>query len=442
MNLLSICTGCAFAWSSPVVPKLYTDDQDVNPLGAPITVLEESWIGSLVSLGAAAGSVLASITAGKYGRRKTLLCFGLAFGVSHLMIAYGRIVEIYIIARFLMGIGAGSVFSSLPTFVGEISEDFNRGFMGSIMGMSLSFGAVLSYSVGQFVSIKTFSFVNLIPLFLFYPIVILMVPESPYFYASIPEETLAHNSLKRLRITSLGTQKKELKEIKAFLEEQRLNKPSYKNVFRTKALLRSLKITCGIMVFQQLAGITPISAFLESIFVESGSSISTKYSVIIVAIGQFLVNIFVGYAVDKLGRKILLIMSSLGSCLTAASLGTFFYLKTNSYDVSSLNWLPIASLILFIIAFNLGLGPLPWTISGEIFSSNIKSLASCITCVVCLLGSFLITMVFPSMVKYWGMAFTLWFFSGGGMLAFIFTVLVVPETKGRSLKEIQELLGS
>lgn len=118
------------------------------------------------------------------------------------------------------------------------------------------------------------------------------------------------------------------------------------------------------------------------------------------------------------------------------------YLQDVSHsDVSAISWLPIVSLVIFIAVYCIGWGPLPWTVMGEMFASNVKSKASGITVCVCWLVSFFITKFASNLQDVFGQFALFWIFAVFCVVSVLFTVLILPETKGKSLQEIQDVLG-
>uniref|UniRef100_A0A1B0CZM5 Major facilitator superfamily (MFS) profile domain-containing protein n=2 Tax=Phlebotomus papatasi TaxID=29031 RepID=A0A1B0CZM5_PHLPP len=123
-------------------------------------------------------------------------------------------------------------------------------------------------------------------------------------------------------------------------------------------------------------------------------------------------------------------------------LGVYFFLKDqDAAKVSNLGWLPIVSLCIFIIMFSFGFGPVPWLMMGELFASDVKGFAGPMAGTTNWILAFVITKTFPNLVDAMGTGETFWLFSGLSILGLIFVFFIVPETKGKSLSEIQDLLN-
>ncbi|CAH0564532.1 unnamed protein product [Brassicogethes aeneus] len=377
INLISLLAGASFSWTSPMLPKLTNvKGPEENPLGRPATTFECSWITSFNALAAAFGPFISAYLSEKCGRKKALLLFAAPLIASNFIFAFANQVYMFYIGRILMGIGTGGVFSLVPNFVGEISEDKNRGSMGCYFGVSIAIGTLFPYLLGPFVSIATYSSISSLPIFLFIFFFGLFVPETPYYLISIGNDKLAEESLMKFRNKCASDVQKELLYIKKSVEDSNANKCNLKDLIVVTGLRKGFIIGCMLMVFQQFCGIAAVLGYMEDIFQATGSSISAEYSAIIIGSVQILTNLVTSSLIDRLGRKYLLGLSALGCSLSLSALGVYFFLKTSDFAVSSVFWLPILSLIVFMVCYNLGFGPIPWTVMAEIFPSNAKSLAT------------------------------------------------------------------
>lgn len=144
--------------------------------------------------------------------------------------------------------------------------------------------------------------------------------------------------------------------------------------------------------------------------------------------------------VDRVGRKILLLISESGLCLANFVLGTYFYFVKDD-NLSNYNWIPIATLSLFIVLFAFGMGPVPFVILGEIFGNDIKNCAASACAMFKWLIAFLVAKSFNNLYETIGMSMTFWIYSGLSLLGIIYFAIFIPETKGKSLAEIQNMLS-
>lgn len=163
---------------------------------------------------------------------------------------------------------------------------------------------------------------------------------------------------------------------------------------------------------------------------------------IIIGVMQVLATVVSVMVVDRLGRRILLLASALMMALCTIALGIYFHLKDqDEANVTNLGWLPIAAMCIFIVMFSFGFGPVPWLMMGELFAQDIKGFAAALAGTTNWLLAFLITKTFTSLRVSLGSGGTFWLFSGLTILGAVFVFMFLPETKGKSLAEIQEILG-
>lgn len=436
-NIAAFVCGTAFGWTSPEIPKL-KQPSDANPLSSPLTKPQETWIGSLLPVGAAIGPFAAGIAADRFGRKATLLASIVPFIVSFLMCTYAHNVNVFYVARFLEGIGTGAIFTVLPMFVGEISEDAVRGALGSFMQLFITFGLLFSYAVGPYTTIPHFNLACVVAPLLFLFIFFMYVPESPYYLIAAGDKNAAEKSLKKLR--SCENVDKELELIKRNVEESLANKASFFDIFKSKGLTKALVISLALVTFQQFSGINVILFYTQTIFEATGSTIPPEISTIIIGIVQILGSFLTPIFVERKGKRFLLLCSAVGMTISEIVLGAYFYLKEHEENVQPIFWLPVACLVVYMITYCSGFGPLPWAVMGELFPSNVKSSASTVTASFCWILGFFITKFFANMVDAMGTSGSFWFFAACCVLAGGFVYKILPETSGKSLQEIQEIL--
>lgn len=163
---------------------------------------------------------------------------------------------------------------------------------------------------------------------------------------------------------------------------------------------------------------------------------------IFVGIVQVLASCCTPLIVDRLGRKIILLFSAAGMAIGLGLLGLFFYLDHNKSPLAaSLAWLPIVSLVGFVIVYCVGFGPLPWAVLGEMFPPNVKSIASSIGTSICWILGFAVTKYFAAIEASIGSYGAFWLFGFFCCTAFFFVLFLVMETRGLSLQQIQNKLN-
>ncbi|KAJ8936174.1 hypothetical protein NQ318_019055 [Aromia moschata] len=214
-NLLALTGDITLTWSSPILPKLSSNDTSVNPLGEPITADQLSWIGSLLYIGAMCGILPFSFLADKLGRKPVLLALAIPHIFSFVAFAFAKNITWYYIGRFLGGVSLSSVYIVLPMYVAEISEDSYRGMLLVSYSTFASFGDLFPYLMGPYVSIMWFNLTLAIFPLLFFALFFVLAPESPYFYVN-KDDYKAEECLNILRTgkTKIYNAREEIEEIK------------------------------------------------------------------------------------------------------------------------------------------------------------------------------------------------------------------------------------
>lgn len=425
------------AWTSPVMPKMTELDNKDSPLHRPITAYEESWMGSLLCLGAAVGPFPAAFAADYIGRKNLLATLCLPMAVSFCMLLFVKSVTLYYVSRILGGVAIGGIFSVLPTYIAEVSHASIRGVLSSTMNIFEVSGFMLSYMIGPFISVMWFNVVCMVVPCLAI-MVIAFMPETPYFYVAKNKMGDAESVLKKLRKNSGDSDVKEEMEIIKDSVEKNMS-VRFVDIFKTASNIRALVMSLSLVSFQQLSGVNIIVFYTQDIFQATGSSTPAAISAIIMGGVQVAASFVTLFIVDRLGRRILLIISAVGMLVSETILGAYFYLHTqNASSVESFQWLPILCLVIYIVAFNFGFGPLPWTVMSEIFPDNVKAIATSLTTSICWLLSFILTAYFHDVSEHIGMSGSFWAFSGFNLLAVFYTYFFIPETKGKTFQEIQK----
>ncbi|CAH1169588.1 unnamed protein product [Phaedon cochleariae] len=435
VNLMTAVSGMAFAWSSPSVPKLQGHSgREFNPLARPATIQEISWITSLHNLGALCGPLVTGYVASKLGKKRTLLLFSLPQLIGNVILIFAREVVHFYAARFLLGMGTGCVFSIVPGFVAEVSDPANRGRASIILSLNIIASQLFLYVVGPYVTIGSLAMVSLVPSVLFLLLFGWFVPETPGYYVQRNKLQEAEQALLKS-----GRQLEELKGVIESVQESKLE-VSWGEALKSLEVKRSLVISLGLMFFQQMNGHGCIGSYMQTIFDSTKTSWAGYKMVMIVGAVQLFVTLVITNIADKVARKKLLGLSYLGQLAAMIILGGYFYLQASNFDLANFFWLPVASVLVLLGSFKIGCGPISWTVASEVFPPSVKYYMNSLVAFQMTICGFLANLMFPLAVERFGMSWTVWGFSGVNGLAILFVVFVVPETKGKSLEEIQVML--
>uniref|UniRef100_A0A6P7GKA5 Facilitated trehalose transporter Tret1-like n=1 Tax=Diabrotica virgifera virgifera TaxID=50390 RepID=A0A6P7GKA5_DIAVI len=438
VNLLATTGDSTLSWTSPIFPKLMSNDTSSNPLGRPITKHEDSIIGSILNVGALIGPLIFNFITRRFGYKYTLLGLAIPHIVSFLVLAFARNIYLFYAARFLAGLSLGAGYSLFSLYVGEISDDSNRGGMIVITNIFWSLGNFLPLAIGPYTSIMSFNLILTVLPVLFFVLFFGIGVESPYYLIRQKEEEKAEEALMYLRGKNKKDITEELGKIKNFVEHS--TEGRIQDIFTDKVLRKCILICILLLATQDLGGYCSILYHLTLIFKAAGSEISEDTAALIVGIGLFASSFLAPFLVDYFGRRPLLITSALGMGLSLGVLGLFFFLRNHHFNVESIKFLPLLSLICYIISYNLGINTVPWTLISELFPSSVKQEASTIGAFCCWFTTAVVTFSYNYLNDALGVYGTFWLFACWCLFSATFCFFFVPETKGKSFIEVQKML--
>lgn len=431
----ALAGGCVLGWSSPAEFEVLKNN------GYDFSVSEEqwSWVGSLATVGGICSCAMIGLIMDALGRKNTMLALIIPFTIGWALITWPASVISLYIGRFSAGFAGGAFFVVAPAYIGEIATKDVRGTLSSCLQLMVTVGILFAYVVGHFFTLKSFNVIcSVLPLI--FGAAFVWMPESPYFYVMKNRLAKAEESLKWLRGEEYNYND-ELIEIQIENEMLARNRVNVLSALNKPATKRALMISMCLVLFVQFSGINAVIFYTGFIFDATNSGIQASIATIIVGVMQVVATFVASLTVDKLGRRALLVISAVVMCICNIGLGVYFYLRDAKSDyLTHLNWLPISSLCVYIIAFSLGLGPIPWVLVAEIFTTEAKAIASSMTGSTSWLIAFIVTKFFSNIRDLIGLGQTFFVFAGFAAICTVFVSAMVPETKGKSFNEIQRSL--
>lgn len=358
-----------------------------------------------------------------------------------LVLSTRSLMTLYIV-RFLQGINLGTVFALAPMYIAEVAEPRIRGRLSGHFQTMWAFGLLYTYVFGPYLPYQSYIYVcSVIPIIftIFFP----LMPETPYFLLINGHEEKAKKVLIWLRGTSqVENELSSMKESVA--KEAKMAKGTFKDLFATKKDTKVFFIVQLICFVKYMTGSPAINSYSASMFVQaSGGAVDEHIMTIILGVLLIISAFFGAYMSDTIGRRPLLIGSTIANTILHLTSGVYFYFANNTdVDVSHYTWVMYASVAGSCVVTNLGLGALLQTLQAELFPSHTRAIGSGVTGVTASIATFLDLKQYQTIVDIAGVYMNFVIFSAFGLLGAIVMYFAIPETKGKSLGEIQATMES
>lgn len=400
----------------------------------PITTLEEELIIGMVALGALFGAIFGGRLSDRFGRKKIVLTSSLFFIVSAIGLALSNTVIELIIWRFFVGIAIGVSSATAPLYIAELAPRYMRGALVSLNQLAITIGILASYLIGlAYVDSKSWRIMFVlaaIPAAVQF-IIMSFFPESPRHLAKFGQKNLAINVLERFR----GSREDAELELAHIEKLYKIKKARWKELL-SKKMRAALLAGVGVTIIQQVTGINTIIYYAPTIFKFAGitSDAAALYATMWVGTVNVLMTLVAIYLVDKVGRKPLLYFGLGGMIVSLFILGLGFH--TTQTELIGL--IALITLFTYIASFAYSLGPIGWLINSEIYPLHIRGRAMGVATCANWLSNFIITSTFLNLIHLLGKTGTFWLYALIGLIGLVFIWRYVPETKCKSLEEIEE----
>jgi MFS transporter, SP family, xylose:H+ symportor len=401
------------------------------------------WAASSALLGCVIGVAFAGIMSDRLGRKKTLIVAAVLFLVSGIGTAIPRNLAEFVIFRIIGGIGVGAASITSPMYIAEISPSRIRGRMVSVNQFAIVSGMLLVYFVNYFIAQFGDEAWNVrlgwrwmmgseaLPSVLLL-VMMFLVPESPRWLTKKNREEEAFRILAKV-----DGKKHAQREMAAIKETIAHESESISQLFQPGMRI-VLVIGVVLAVLQQVTGINVFLYYGPEIFKKLGTSMDAALlQTVVIGAVNLVFTIIAIWTVDKLGRKLLMIIGSMGMGITLFAMGlSALYQKTELWF--------LVFILGYMASFALSVGPVTWVILSEIFPTKIRGRAMAVAAIFLWVANYFVSQTFPMMnenawlVEKFNRAFPFWIYGGMCVVLVIFVLMFVPETKGKTLEEIEK----
>ena len=392
-------------------------------------------VAGIALVGAAAGAAVAGGLSDRFGRRSVILVTGLVFIVGALTSALAPTLSILLAGRLIVGVGIGVASMLTPLYLAETAPARSRGALVSLNQLAITCGILVSYLVGYVFAAgglwRWMMALGAVPGAIL-AIGMIVLPETPRWLAGHGRLEEAKAVLRRLRGTS--DVEGEFSELRTDLSrEGRL--PGWQELLNP-TVRGPLIIGVGLAIFQQITGINTVIYFAPTIFQAAG--LSSASSAILATAGVGVVNVAMTVVairlIDSVGRRALLLTGLVGMALCLVLLGLGFTIESSS---TALGWLTTLSVAAYVGFFAIGLGPVFWLLISEIFPLYVRGRGMGVATIANWSFNLLVTVSFLELINVLGRPGTFFLYALLTVAAFGFTRILVRETKGRSLEDIE-----
>ncbi len=385
---------------------------------------------SAVLAGAALGAGAAGYFADRFGRKPVLVVDAIIFGVFAVVTGISNGLAMFVAARFLVGFGVGVASMITPLYIAEVSPPKVRGAFVTLNQLAIVTGIAVAYYVdylfsgagnwrGMFISAVIPSVILLVAL--------IFLPESPRWLASLGRFDQAFRIL--CRIENVLDAKRHLEELQEVTQMDRLK---FGDLFSPR-FRKALVVGVGLAIFQQVTGVNAIVYYTPIILQMAGfqSASSAILATVLVGAVNLVFTIVSLFLLDRVGRRPLLLIGIAGMALSLAHLGFLFGAHHVSRDAI------LIDVLVYLASFAIGLGPIFWLMISEIYPTTIRGQAMSLASVTIWIFDLLLSITFLTLVQGLGARRAFWLYALLSAAAFYFSAWKVPETKGRTLEEIE-----
>ncbi|XP_002019496.2 facilitated trehalose transporter Tret1 [Drosophila persimilis] len=439
VHIMTLTHGLAVGWLSPSLRLLGSEN---SPLGPPLTIVQASWVGSLIGLGSLSGNIIFGLLLDRIGRKMCMYILAIPNMVYWILIYTAQDVTYLYAGRFLAGMSGGGVYVVLPIFIAEIADNDVRGALSSMAMMYVSMGMMIGFALASYLSYYLMPCI-IVALPVIFMVSVIGLRETPqyllrhgrdgeaersyYFYKNLtpPAATnmeVAHHDAAEMEFDTFRIQ---------VLSGGVTQSITWRDFFNVPTI-KIFGLIFVLIICNQLSGSFAIFNYTSHIFAELGNKLDPNTCTIVVGAAQLFGILCAVVLVDRLGRRVLLLTSMAGMGLGELAIALLKICCTPEF-LEENGWLPLVVMCFVAVIASVGVIALIFIIIIELLPAKIRSIGTSLSMATFSAFIFIALKIYPTMIYDEGLPATMFMSSGMCLFGFIVLGLYLPETKGRSM---------
>ncbi|XP_017761257.1 PREDICTED: facilitated trehalose transporter Tret1-like [Eufriesea mexicana] len=433
-NLLMITFGSTMGFSTILIPELQKTNPEIQ-----VTTEELTWISSLNLILVPIGCFTSGPVSQFLGRKRSMMLTTIPFIAAWIIFHYATTTGMLFVALAMTGLTGGLLEAPVMTYVAEVTQPHLRGMLSATSSMSIILGTFTQMLGGKLANWRTVTLINMAyPLICF--VALCVVPESPYWLAAKGRQREAEQSLCWLRGWVAPSQvRSEFQSICKDVHKPADHKEKVWKSFSKRTFYAPFLLVTFAFFISAFGGTFSLQTFAVMIFERLKAPIDKYTAAVLLGLAELLGTVTCVFAIHFTGKRLLNFISIGGTGLSFGLAAVYGYLESNHMlNTEDLAWLPTTLMIGAAFLSHAGIRLLPWILAGELFPVNVRSNATGIVGSMGYIFSFIVNKVFLYMVNSMTLPGTFFFYCLLNLAGGVLLYFVLPETEGRSLKEIEE----
>lgn len=391
------------------------------------------------------GCILAGLIMGKFGRKTLLLVLNVLFVIGWIIFCFSAGIYGLLLGRFVTGFCVGLLSPLMPVYISEITQPTYRGLFLSLQGVTVTFGIFMSHALGIYVKWKMVAVICATIPFISY-ILVAMIPESPSWLLDNEQIDEAAKSFTWFR----GYGAEAMDEWQKLVEGQKLSKMQndamgFKNILtmaRTKSFYKPFVILLIYFATFQFSGANVITFYTITILKNSlGDNINEYSATMIVDISRFGTSVLSCIVVKKIGRRPLTTFSGIATTISLFGLSAYLHAASTNEHLKSLYAIPLIFFTLFIVFNTIGLNPLAWILTGELFPLRFRNIGTALVTFSNFVWFFISVKTTPGLFIVIGERVVFLLFGLCCLIGTMVLSMILTETRNKTLQEIEDSYG-